>query len=237
MKRILLPCDFSAPSREAFRFAAALAKMAEGEVLVLKVTALPVMYEPGFGIPEYGFETALISELEDDTKDKLETLIADTAVAGQQITLLNETGPIVPTIREVARSKEIDVVVMGTHGEGNWLQSLIGSNTEKVVHGSSVPVIAIHKFYPPDKIKNIVFPTNLPLNQPVAMERLKALQSFFGARLQILFVNSPNDFHSDKDIGAHFIRFVEKYKLSNYSFHTYNDVYPGQRNTALYEGG
>ncbi len=222
MKKILLPCDFSAPSREAFRFAAALAKKADGEVRILNVTPLPV-YQAG-PVPEYGFDTALLAELEDDAKEKLDKLIAETGAPEERINLLSETGPVVPTICDVAKKHGIDVVVMGTHHDGNWLQSLIGSNTERVMHASEIPVIAIRKFISPDSIRRIVFPTNLRLDQPVAMNRLKSLQSFFGATLQVLFVNTPKDFCTDKDISVLFARFAETYKLDNYTFHVYNDV-------------
>ena len=92
------------------------------------------------------------------------------------------------------------------------------------MHASEIPVIAIRKFIPPDSIKRIVFPTNFRLDQPEAMDKLKSLQSFFGATLQILFVNTPKDFCTDNDISVLFRSFVEAYKLDNYTLHVYNDI-------------
>jgi nucleotide-binding universal stress UspA family protein len=45
MKRILVPCDFSDPAVQAFKFAVDIAKESGGEVMLLNVVELPVMHE------------------------------------------------------------------------------------------------------------------------------------------------------------------------------------------------
>jgi nucleotide-binding universal stress UspA family protein len=224
MKKILLPCDFSKPSREAFRFALQLAERSKGEIYVLKVTELPVLHEPGFGLPEYGFESGLLGEIEEETSGRLKKLLAECGVTGDNVTLLNETGPVISTIRKVAEKGKIDVIVMGTHGEGNWLDTLLGTNTEKIIRTSTVPVFAMRKSVPITGIKNIVFPTTLPLDREKTMQKVIKLQNYFSAKLHILYVNSPADFHSDKDIRRRMNEFVQTYPLKNYTLNIYNDL-------------
>ena len=48
MKKILVPCDFSNPSKEAFKLAQDIASKTRGEVIVLYVIYIPVMYHPTF---------------------------------------------------------------------------------------------------------------------------------------------------------------------------------------------
>ncbi|MBY0436446.1 MAG: universal stress protein, partial [Cyclobacteriaceae bacterium] len=43
MKKILVPCDFSAPAIEAFKFAVDIASRTNGEVHVLKVIDFPMI--------------------------------------------------------------------------------------------------------------------------------------------------------------------------------------------------
>jgi nucleotide-binding universal stress UspA family protein len=45
MKKILVPCDFSVPSIEAFKFAIDMASQSEGQVILLNVVELPKMHD------------------------------------------------------------------------------------------------------------------------------------------------------------------------------------------------
>ena len=43
-----------------------------------------------------------------------------------------------------AREHDIDLIVMGSHGEGGVLHRLLGDVTDEVVHLSAVPVLLVH---------------------------------------------------------------------------------------------
>lgn len=223
MKKILVPCDFSSPSKEAFRFAVQLADRTGGEVYVLRVTELPVIYEPGFGIPEYGFDRSLAQELEDDAKHKLDELEKISGVSGANVHLLSESGPVSSTIREVSRDKGMDLIVMSTHHHDSWFNSMLGTHTRKMVRSSRVPVLALKKFVPVDSISSIVLPTLLTTERREVVQRVVALQKLFDATLHILFVNNPNDFHRDMDIRKNMQSFVERYSLTQFTLNIYND--------------
>jgi hypothetical protein len=45
MKRILVPCDFSATAKQAYTFALDIAKKTNAEVFVLKAIDIPFLYE------------------------------------------------------------------------------------------------------------------------------------------------------------------------------------------------
>ncbi len=42
-----------------------------------------------------------------------------------------------------AREKDIDLIIMGTHGRGAIAQMLLGSTAEKVIHKATCPVLTI----------------------------------------------------------------------------------------------
>jgi nucleotide-binding universal stress UspA family protein len=46
-------------------------------------------------------------------------------------------------ILAVSKTNNIDLIVMGSHGSGGFQEMFIGSNTEKVVRNSDVPVLVI----------------------------------------------------------------------------------------------
>lgn len=223
MKKILVPCDFSSPSKEAFRFAVQLADRTGAEVYVLRVTELPVIYEPGLGVPEYGFDRSLAQELEDDAKHKLDDLEKICGVSGANVHLLSESGPVNSTIREVSREQKMDLIIMSTHHHDSWFNSMIGTHTRKMVRSSRVPVLALKKFIPVDSIRSIVFPTLLTTERNEVVQRVTALQELFDATLHILFVNNPDDFHRDKDIRKCMQSFVDKHSLKRFTLNVYND--------------
>jgi nucleotide-binding universal stress UspA family protein len=224
MKRILVPCDFYEPSRQAFKFAIQLAERGGADVYVLKVNELPVMYEPGLGMPEYGFNAGLLTELEEDALNRLEAFKSQFAANVDRVHLLTEVGSVVSTIRDVIESRNIDVVVMGTHGEGTWLDNFVGTNTEKIVRSSRVPVFAIRKAVDVDSIRNIVLPGIVELNHKKVVDKLKDLQAFFGAKLHILYVNTPTSFRTDGDIRGAMQDFVKHYGLRDYTLNIFNEV-------------
>lgn len=224
MKKILVPCDFYEPSRQAFKFAVQLAERSKGEVYVLKVNELPVIYEPGLGMPQYGFDAGLLGELEEDARNKLTSLKSKFGVNHENIFLLTEVGAVNATILRIIDEKNIDTVVMGTHGAGNWIDSFVGSNTEKIVRSSPVPVFTIRKAIPLDKIKDIVLPGILPLNQAKVVQQVKTLQTFFNANLHLLYVNTPTDFHSDNEIRRAMDEFVKHFKLNHCTLNIFNEM-------------
>ncbi len=223
MKKILVPCDFSSPSKDAFHFAVQLADRTGAEVYVLRVTELPVIYEPGFGVPEYGFDQELAHELEEDAKHKLDELGKRCGVSGTNIHLLSESGPVNSTIRQVSKDRDMDLVVMSTHHHDSWFDSILGTHTRKMVRSSRVPVLALKQFVPVESIRSIVFPTLLTTERQEVVQRILTLQKLFDATLHILFVNNPDDFHRDKDIRKCMGSFVEKYSFQKFTTNIYND--------------
>ena len=64
MKRILVPCDFSAPAVQAYLTANNIAMKSNGEIYVIHAIDLPMMYETTYGIPPYVFDPSLLTTSE-----------------------------------------------------------------------------------------------------------------------------------------------------------------------------
>jgi nucleotide-binding universal stress UspA family protein len=225
MKKILVPCDFSEPAIEAYKFALSLAKANNGEVLVMKAVDLPIMYESAFGVQPYLVDTHLLQDLEENAKQSFAKMKDRITTENVKVTFQVVYGPVALSIRQFVDERNIDLVVMGTHGAGGFKEYVIGSNTEKIVRTSPVPVFAIHKFTDIQSIKDIVFPTTLDFEQPKLMERIKGLQNFFGAKLHVVLINTPMDFRTDRDVKVLMSEFAKHYKLDNYTLNMRNDAY------------
>jgi nucleotide-binding universal stress UspA family protein len=219
MKKILVPCDFSDPAIGAFQFAVRLAEANAGQVLVLKVIDLPMLYDTQFGWGTYAVDPGLVNALLEDAKQQFKKLMKKYAKGFTNVRFSVEQGPVTPVIRQFAEDKHPDLLVMGTHGAKGLKEFFVGSNTEKMVRFSQVPVFAIRKFVPVSSIKNILYPTALQLNQSDFIKKLKKLQQFFGAKLHLLHVNTPSHFVGDEELEE----FAARYKLTNFTLNLRNN--------------
>lgn len=216
MKKIVVPCDFSEPSLEAVKFAIDLATQSGGSVAVVKVIDLPILaYGASIDMPIYNFSPNLLKELEEDAKSSFEKLKQKLGKLSVTVTFSVISGPTFTMIQDFIDEGKFDLVVMGTHGATGLAEFFVGSNTEKVVRFSNVPVIAIRKATPLATIKNIVFPTFLQYDQDDFVNALKSLQKYFKARLHILYLNTPSSFINESELGKYAAHYgFEDYTLA-----------------------
>ena len=224
MKRILLPCDFSEPALEAYKFALELATASQGEVVVIKAIDLPVLYEASIGGQPYVFDPSIVKELEEDAKKNFSEMKSKYPQA-VPVSFSVGQGPVAYMIRHMIEEKKADLVVMGTHGASGLKEFIVGSNTEKIVRTSKVPVIAVRKAPSVSSIRNLVFPILLDLNQQDLIKHVKEIQTFFKAKLNILYVNTPGRFKTDLELKRVMEEYVKHYGLENYSLSIRNDGY------------
>ncbi len=213
MKTLLVPCDFSKTALEAFKFAIAMAKVIKGKIVVLHVIDLPMTYDSAFDGQSILVDPALYKAIADDARKRFGKLKLKHAKGFTNVSFVTEQGPVTPMIRQYMDIHKPDVVIMGTNGASGIKEFFVGSNTEKIVRFSKVPVFAIRKSREVSTVKNIVFPTTLQLNQRDFVKRLQELQRLFGAKLHILYVNTPSNFVGDGELND----YVKHYQLTNYT--------------------
>lgn len=221
MKKILVPCDFTTTSNHAFRFACEMAKKNKAELFLLHIVEMPVLHSSF--VPVFAYEASYLKGVKAKVNNMFEGMKSKWA-GKLKVHLAVEHGSIQACIKKFILKKGIDLIVMGTHGSSGIREFTVGSNTEKTVRTSVVPVIAVKKTTNLQSIKNIIFPSDLTLPDKKMINSLKALQNLFKAKLQILTINTPYFFNSDKVIKNRFQEFINQTQLKNYSFVIYNDV-------------
>lgn len=222
MKRILVPCDFSKPAINAFRFALDLAAQSSGTVYLLHVIELPVMHDTLL-MPVLNFEEELLKELKEKATDSFAKILKK---HGQESKVHSEVifGPVSGNITQYITDKQIDLVIMGSHGTGGIRELFIGSNAEKIVRRSTVPVFVIKDYRKAD-IKNIVLPNNFKIEgQEGLMLKVKALQHLFNAHLHLVWINTPLNFAPDSVTEIKMEAFAKRFLLKDFTLHTFNSV-------------
>jgi len=224
-RRIVVPCDFSEPAREAYAFSRALARKSGGSLFVLKVIDFPLLYESTFGVQPYSIDPKLLEDMEADARakyQKMKASMGDDDVTEEFHTI---NGSITGGIRTFAKAHDIDLIVMGTHGANGLKEVFVGSNTEKIVRHSPVPVISVRKRHGSDSIRKIVFPIGVDYKVDAFVNRLKELQDFFDATLHAVYVITPNNFRKYTELKREIEQWIEFYALKNITLEVRSDLY------------
>jgi nucleotide-binding universal stress UspA family protein len=219
MKKIIVPCDFSAPSIEAVRFAANIARKSKGEITLLHTIALPALYNSSVVM---AFEAEYMKDTRAAMMTELQKVKSKQVGTDVKVKLDVEFGELMLQLNKKIGSGKYDLVVMGTHGASGLKEYTIGSNAEKVVRNSPIPVISVRKA--PAAIKNIVFPVKPDLDQEKLTMEVKNLQNFFNAKLHVVFVNTPALFKKDSDTLPELEKFAKRFMLKNYTINIFNDI-------------
>lgn len=219
MKRILVPCDFSPPAQEGFKFAANIAlQNADSEIHVLYVKDSSIANNSDSSLSySLAFEGSVVQKLEDQWNEKFADMKRTFTPDLSRVTLKIEIGALTPTIQNYINNNHINLVVMGTLGASGLKELFFGSKTEKIVRYSKVPVIAVPIGATSDAISNIVFPVDPSLFTTNLVNEIKEIQNLFRAKLHILWVNTPHFFKSDTESMEDLQDFADLHQLTDYT--------------------
>ncbi len=142
LERILVPVDFSKFSRHALKYGCAFAKEFNSELHLLHVLHDLVHIVPETGTPLPTPDT-YFRELRESVQRALDELPGSLWKGGKGIVRELRTGTPFLEIVRYAREKEIDLIVLGTHGRGALVHLLLGSVAEKVVRKAPCPVLTV----------------------------------------------------------------------------------------------
>lgn len=221
MKEILVPCDFSLPALNAFRLAIDFARGSNGTIHVLNIVELPVFQDPMM-LPTLNFEEQFINDLKKNAELQFEKLKKEYASDAVKFVTKIELGSVYPEILNYISQNPIDQVVMGSHGASGFNELFIGSNAQKIVRKSPVPVL-VTKGYFKGLVKSIVFPNSLHTEgQNDLVSKVKILQDFFDAHIHIVWINTPANFTADDITHQRLDSFAREFSFKNYSTHVFN---------------
>ena len=135
--RILVPTDFSQYSEHAYQQALSFAKQENAQILLLHVL---LSSDFAFGDTPLSMREQLEKELQSDAEQRLKSM-----VKGQTIpieTLVVWGNPPIEICR-IAKERDINLIVMATHGRTGLTHMFIGSVAERVVRYAPCSVLIV----------------------------------------------------------------------------------------------
>jgi len=157
MQTIIIATDFSDASRNAAKYAAALAQpLGTGRIVLYHsydnnaaVTEVPVAE----ATPRLTHEGSL--KALEQIKQELQPVVGNNA--GVDIELAANGLPLVHGVNQLAEERHADLVVAGATGKTNLEQALVGSNTVSLASEVNAPLLIVPKDSSYTAISKIVF--------------------------------------------------------------------------------
>jgi len=142
IRKVMVASDFSSASRGAFARAVELAKANRATLLVTHAVTFPPPTLGGEYIPPQTWDR-IEAATRAAAKKQIGALVAKARRAGVRAAGLIMAGSPHEVIVRAARSKRVDVLVLGTHGRTGLPRFFLGSVAARVLATAPCPVLTV----------------------------------------------------------------------------------------------
>ncbi|KAF2520023.1 universal stress protein [Flavobacterium salilacus subsp. salilacus] len=227
MKKILVPTDFSEHAEYALKVAAQIARKNNGEIFLLHLLELPNHVADGVGESNAVGASAGIPEVMffmKKVRERFEEVVNAPYLQGIKVVEAIQFEKAFDGIMKHSKDHGIDLIVMGSHGASGFREMFIGSNTEKVVRTSNVPVLVIKKDEGEFTPQKFVFASDFSKEIKEPFAKVVEFANAFDMELDLVYINTPNDFKSTHAAEKLMQEFVAGFNINNLDTYIYNDV-------------
>lgn len=206
MKKIIVPIDFSEQSEYAIKVAASLSKKYGAEIFALHMLELSDASLSSTGLPPE--QAVILLKL---AEKRFEEFLDKPYLNTVTITPIVKHYKVFGEVNEIAEKHDADLVVMGSHGTDGLKEIFIGSNAEKVVRNSHVPVLVVKNNLEDFKVEHFVFACDFEDDSLTAFQKARTFTEKLSAKMHLVYINTPGDnFLSTKAIYKRIGTFLQK---------------------------
>ena len=224
IKKILVPVDFSSCSRKALKIAAQIARKTDAKILMLHLIDLP---SDEVGMFEEGIPTGPAAiVLMQSARDKFNEIYDSGILDGVEVDDFVDFNKPFEGISEYAVEHGVDLIVMGSHGTSNVEGFFVGSNTEKVVRTSTVPVLVIKHYTDNFDLKKVVFASSFKQECKDCFAKVLGILKIYKPEIKLLRVNTVTNFlptHDSEKLIDDFIKEHPEIEDFSYAKALYDD--------------
>lgn len=193
LKNILCATDFSDFSNHTIHYGAALAKKFGAKLYVCHVISPPTASFDGEAI--LGIED-LQNRITESAHRQYKKLINGLKIDSEP---LITTGHVSDQIADIAQSKEVNLVILATHGRSGLKRLILGSVTERLMRTLHCPVLVVrspeHEFISPADqeitLQRILIGCDFSPDSDLAFQYGLALAQEFQSELHLIHVIMP----------------------------------------------
>lgn len=189
MKKIIVPIDFSKYSEYALEAASVLARKHNAQLLVLHMLEI---------------SDSVLNNTDDEQREKavfflrlaeqkFDTFLDKSYLKDIDIVPIVKHFKVFSEVSQVAEEHSADLIVMGSKGTSGLAEIFVGSNTEKVVRYSNIPVLVIKSKPENEDFKTVVFASNFSKEAIKPYINASRMFEILGSDMKLLFVNVPGE--------------------------------------------
>lgn len=220
MKKILVPTDFSQEAENALKVAAQIAKKYGSEIYLLHMLEIPMQeidkVNAHVEVPEVMFFMKMAHR-------KFEEIMNSDYLKDITVHEIVKPEASFNSVVDICHEHNAEIIIMGSHGASGFKEMFVGSNAEKVVRTSDVPVLVIKNSHDEFSIDDFVFASDFKNDNKETYRQATELATAFGAQLHLLMVNTAGNFTTTKKAKERINNFIEDYSFKNYTINIYND--------------
>ena len=207
MKTILVPTDFSQHSENALKAAALLAQHHQANLIVVHIANLndaSLIKSQEQSMEETLFSVKLAEKNFGEFLDK--PYLKDVAV-----TSLIKKNSNFNEINEVLEANDVSLIVMSSHGTKGFQEMIIGSNTDKVIRFSDVPVLIIKEEAAEYKMGVGVYSSDFSEDSIEAYKKAKTFFKDWETEMKMVYVNpTGRKFKNSRELDELLLNFFTK---------------------------
>ncbi|MDH7603322.1 MAG: universal stress protein [Melioribacter sp.] len=141
--KILVPIDFSDYSKNALKYAVQFAKHFNSSMYLIYVIE-PIIYPADFSMGQVAIPS-MDTNIQSRAEEELNNLAKNYVDPSIKVEIIIKTGKPFVEINETAKEKDIDLIIIATHGHTGVEHLLFGSTAEKVVRKAPCPVLTLRE--------------------------------------------------------------------------------------------
>lgn len=203
MKKIIVPVDFSKHSEYALKAAASLARKNNAELIVLNMLEMSDTMLTTSNSDQKEKAMFFYKLVEKELHDFLKKEYLDNI----KVTPIVKHFKVFSEVNDVADKEKADLVVMGSHGVNGVKEFVLGSNTERVVRYSHIPVLVVKNELENTAFKKVVFACDF--SKETISPFLNVINMFNESKINLVYVNLPNErFKSTLEIEENVNKFL-----------------------------
>lgn len=192
MTSILIPTDFSSCAQNAEDAGMQLAQKFGATVHLFHYTSIPDNWEKMTVVEreKHPLDLKKIYQAEyafEKIKKRFPEIRVETHITG---------GKWIDRIRQFVDQKNIDLIVMGSHGASGKNEFFIGSNTQKVVRVVNCPVLVLKQPLKKLDFNKVIYASSFNTNEKEGFMKFKGFIKHFLPEIHLVSVNTPALFNS-----------------------------------------
>ena len=221
MKKIVLPTDFSITAMNAIKYAVKLFENDLCRFYILHAYQQEV-YESDVLITKENLNE-VTKTANNNSQINLKKILKQikklSPNSKHTYKIMSANNILVHAVDEVVEERDIDIVIMGTHGKTDNSKLTFGSHTLQVLKFVKCPVLVIPKNYTYTKPKELVFSTDFSIPyQQRELQFLSEIASEYQTQIDVLYVSEMKKMSLREEKNKHFIE--ESFKNNKTAFIT-----------------